>query len=240
MSRLPARPAHAGGFTLLEMLISVSLLALIITLAYGSLRVAAQSSRSGEALIERTEELRTTQSFLRRQINQMLSIPYERLEDNGEEKRFEGSSDGMTFVAPMPGYLSRGGAHVQRLELVNGDKGLQLQFRFAQLNGFDPARGMPDVPEPVVLIDGIRSGTFEYRSLGADGNLGDWSEEWELAYAIPLMVRLRLEFEQDDRRQWVEFDAGVRIATSTINDGGPLMTPRAGPSPGPFRPREAP
>ena len=163
--------ARQSGFTLLEILLSVSLLALLVGLAYGSIRVATKASTSGERLIERTEEMRTVQQFMRRQISQMMSAPFDYVVDDGGEKRFEGSEDAIQFVAPMPGYLSHGGPHVQRLEIVRGDRGRQLQFRFAQLNGWDPEAGFPDDAEPVVLIDGIRDGGFSFRRLDENGEL---------------------------------------------------------------------
>ena len=189
----PNRSIQQRGFTLLEVLISVSLIALLITLAYGSIRVATQASRSGESLIERTEEMRTTQNFLRRQLSQTMATTYEYLADRGEEKRFEGAADAIQFVAPMPGYLSRGGAHVQRLEMVPGSNGMQLQFRFAQLNGWDAELGFPSDLEPVVLIDGIRSGEFSFRRIEDDGLLGDWHDEWEQSFALPLMKSSTLD-----------------------------------------------
>lgn len=231
---------RARGFTLLEMLVSTALLALLVTLAYGSLRVAVQASRSGEALIERTEELRTVQTFLRRQLSQVMMSVYNIHPQSGGEIRFEGSAEAVQFVAPMPGYLSNGGAHVQRFELVSGDNGLQLQFRFAQLNGWDPEAGFPSDIEPVVLIDGINTGRFEFRRLDAEGQLADWSEFWDEPWQLPLLVRLDLQFEADDPRRWPLF------AVAALTGGGaPIMgfsTMRPGPGPAPVvpRPREAP
>lgn len=204
------------GFTLIEILLSVGLLSLVIALAYGSIRVAVQATRSGEALIERSEEMRTAQGFLRRQLNQMLPTAYERFEDGGEEKRFEGDSQGIRFVAPMPGYLSRGGPHVQELSLVRVAGGYQLEFRHAQLNGFDPDEGFDPDQEPVVLIDGIRDGEFSFRRLEDEGELSDWMSEWEDPAFLPLVLRLDLEFEREDRRDWVEFEvAGLAASAGT-------------------------
>lgn len=239
---LPRRAAAQAGFTLLEILVSVALLALVITLAYGSLRVAVQASRSGEALIERTEEMRTVQGFLRRQFSQMMAIAYERLDDGGEEKRFEGEAEFVRFVAPMPGYLSRGGAHVQELALVRGPAGLQLEFRHEQLNGFDPQRGIDDERDPVVLIDGISAGRFQFRRIEDDGELGDWHDEWDAPTTVPLMLRLELEFD-DGQRVWPEFEVAALAATGGqgMSFGAGVRIPGMGLTPGPLpRPREAP
>lgn len=226
-----AWPARQSGFTLLEILLSVALMALVIGLAYGSIRVALQASRSGEALIERTEEMRTSQEFLRRQLSQMLPSPYEKVEDAGEEKRFEGGAEFIRFVAPMPGYLSRGGAHVQELSLarMGSGGGYQLEFRHAQLNGFDPLEGFDPARAPVVLIDGIRSAEFAFRRQEGDGELSDWSSEWEEPAALPLLVRLDVEFDTEDQRVWPEFEVASYAASAGLGLGtGGLRAPGSG------------
>lgn len=232
-----------GGFTLLEILVSVSLLAMLIALAYGSIRVATQGSRSGEALIERTEEMRSAQNFLRNQLSQMMASAYEYTPETGEEIRFHGERDAIQFVAPMPGYLSRGGAHVQRIELVDGPRGRQLQFTFAQLNGWDQERGFSSEIEPVVLIDGIQEGAFAFRFVDEQGELSDWTEEWETPSQLPLMISLDLDFDRDDPRRWPLFTTAALAA-----GGNPVMSfdsvrPRApgfGAPPANPKPREAP
>ncbi len=206
------RPASATarGFTLLEVLMAVTLLALLLTLAWSSLRTAIQASRSGEALIARSEQARTVQTFLRRQLSQSIPLTYEQLEDAGEERRFEGDAGRIRFVAPMPGYLSRGGAHVQTLALVDA----RLEFTHAQLNGFDPLDEDPDGAEPVVLVDGIARGRFEFRDLDESGQLGDWTDQWDTYERLPLMVRLKLEFDRDDPRRWPAFEVTLLAAAA--------------------------
>ena len=204
------RTRHARGFTLLEVLIAVTLLALLLTVAYGSLRTAVHVGRSSEALIARTEQTRTAQAFLRRQFSQAMPLAYERLEDGAVERRFEGSDDNVRFVAPMPGYLSRGGPHVQNLAIVDDGRGQRLEFTHAQLNGYDPDEPLSEGRDPVVLLDGFVNGRFEYRALDENGELGDWEEEWDDdAQRLPLMVRLHVEFEDGNRRTWPELEVSV-------------------------------
>lgn len=211
--------ARQRGFTLIEILLSVALMALVIMLAYGSIRVALQASRSGEQLIERSEEMRSAQGFLRRQLSQMLPTPFERLDDGGEQKSFEGDAHGIRFVAPMPGYLSRGGPHVQELTLVRARGGYQLEFRHAQLNGFDPADGIDPDQVPVVLIDGIRDGEFSFRRIEPEGDISDWLSDWDEPSALPLILRLDLEFDRGDRRDWVEFEVAGLAASAGMGGG---------------------
>lgn len=225
------------GFTLLEVLMALVLLALLLGLAWGSMRTAIQASRAGEALIARTEQARTVHAFLRRQLSQAMPVAFERLEDNGVEMRFDADADGLRFVAPMPGYLSRGGAHVQTLTLVGSGRGRRLEFNHEQLNGYDPLDPSPE-RDPVVLIEGIRDGRFEFRDLDESGQLGDWTRDWDMVERLPLMVRLVLEFDRDDPRRWPDFEVTLVSAASGIQPVGfTQRRPRGLTIPGPSRPR---
>jgi len=214
--RMPVQRSHpARGFTLLEVLLATALLALALTLAYGALRAAVGSVRSGEALIERTDEVRVAQEFLRRQLSHAMPLVFEQLEDDGERKLFEADADSVRFVSPMPGYLSRGGPHVQWLSIERSRDGMALVFDHAQLNGFDPEEPKPDdARPPVVLLEGIDRASFEYRALDETGELGEWTDTWEDPQQMPLMVRLLVEFEQGDARIWPALEVPLRLAAA--------------------------
>lgn len=220
------------GFTLVEILIAVTLLALLVAMAYGALRTAIRAARSGEALIERTDDMRVAQEFLRRQLSHAMSLPFERLEDTGENRVFIAERDSLRFVAPMPGHLARGGPHVQWLSFTDGREGTRLEFDHAQLNGYDPddpKRG--NEREPVVLLEGIRSGHFEFRALEEDGTLGEWESDWEDPQRLPLLVRLVIEYDEESRRRWPDLEIPLFVATSSPEFFGFDRRPRA-PVPG--------
>ena len=223
------------GFTLLEMLIAVTLLALLVALAYGTLRTAVRAMRSGEALITRTDRLRTTQEFLRRQLSHAMPLAFERLEDTGENRVFVAGPDELRFVAPMPGHLSRGGPHVQWLAL-DGDA---LLFDHAQLNGYDPADPKAgNKREPVVLLEGNRDARFEFRELDPEtGELGEWESDWDDPQRLPLLVRLAVEFDEDSRQHWPDLEIPLLVATAApgmfgFNQGRVEFPPPEPPPPG--------
>jgi general secretion pathway protein J len=214
-SRRPSpkvRGPHRGrnatrGFTLLEVVVALSLLALAVALALGTLRGATQATQRAEATAQRDERLRAVQGFLRRQVGGALPMAMAIDPQSGEARFWDGGYDKLEFVAAMPGYLSRGGPQVQTLELV-GDK---LQFQFAMLTPdgpLDPER------DPVVLLDGIDEASFEYRTFDDRGRPGAWRREWEQKSVLPPLVRLKVRFK-DPRRHWPELVLAPRLATPT-------------------------
>src|SRR5579883_295749 len=128
------KPSRQRGFTLLELLLVVILLAILLAGAYGGISASVRGMHSGEAAIERVDKVRTVQEFLRHQISRILPFPY--AQEGTQFEVFQGDGKFMRFVAPMPGYLSRGGAYVQTLALTSGNEGMQLVFTSTLLNGF--------------------------------------------------------------------------------------------------------
>lgn len=191
------------GFTLIEVMLAILLLAVLLAAAYGGIRSAVRAMGTGEALIDRINRVRVAQEFIRHQISRTLPLPFGQEEGTGTNFLFQGEGDLIRWVAPMPGYLSRGGSYVQTLELTNTRNGKQLLFGHAMLNGFDLNKLRPDdMAEPVVLMDQIESGRFEYRKLDEEGKLEDWSDDWEDPSLTPVMVRIELTMRPEALVDW--------------------------------------
>jgi general secretion pathway protein J len=206
----------ARGFSLLEVLLAITLLALLIAGAYSGIRAAANAMRAGEAAIDRADRLRTAQEFLRHQLSRILPLAYAQNDADGSNYVFEGKDQFMRFVAPMPGYLSRGGPYVQTLELARGSDGLQLRFNDAMLNGFDVQKSKSNDAEAVVLLDHIRDGRFEYRTLDDQGELTNWSSDWSNPGITPLMVRIRLNMQPGVQIPWPVLDVPLMLNAGAV------------------------
>ena len=63
----------ARGFTLIELIIALMLLALMAAVLFGSLSLAARSWDGGEAKAVEVSEMRQTQQFLREQLAAAVS-----------------------------------------------------------------------------------------------------------------------------------------------------------------------
>lgn len=192
--------ARVSGFTLLETLLAVLLLALLIAGAYTGISASVRAMHAGEKAIERMDRVRTAAEFLRRQISRTLPLAF--AQTDNDRFVFQGSADFMRFVAPMPGYLSHGGPYVQTLQLVSTQDGMQLIFTSAMLNGFDLENSKNDETPPVVLLEHIRAGKFEYRALDDQGQLESWSSNWDDPSRTPLMVQIALDLQNGGQVNW--------------------------------------
>ena len=207
--------ARQRGFSLLEILAAMTLVAMILAMAYTGLSTSIRAVERGEAVVERTNRLRAAQEFLRKQISRTMPLAWHTDERDGTRFVFEGNRDGLRFVAPMPGYLGRGGPYVQTLRVAEGENGLQLEFTHHILNGFDSEAAEEDQAEreAVALLDGIDEARFSFLRVGEDGEELEWVEEWEDPSLTPLIVRIEFAMREDSRAIWPVMDIPLMLDT---------------------------
>ena len=212
---------NSSGFTLVELLLAITLMSILLALTYSGLRGATRSSERGEEILAATGNLRSAHQFVRRQLNQMLPLPFA-IDGQGspDEIRivFEGDSRRIQYVAPMPGYLGTGGPQVQLMELVSGnEEGVVIQFSHSLLQGFEQERLYDR--DPILLLEGIESAGFEFLGKDEDGNLTGWTTSWDRPDDLPVAVRLNVEFTQDLNLRWPDLVADVKVDKASILSG---------------------
>jgi general secretion pathway protein J len=173
-----------GGFTLLELLLALALLALIVTALYGSYFTLFKGREAASAGMESRRELRTTLDLLRRELSGVL---YRR-----DDKRFHfvvedrdlfgKPASTISFIAVAP--PDAGGNTVSdqvdlRYRIVEKEKQLVLAREAKDLHGTgDPLR----YPQ----METVEGFLVECRS-------GDkWVKSWDTAINMKLPVAIRV------------------------------------------------
>ena len=211
---------HAAGFTLVELLLAITLMSILLGLTYSGLRAATRSSQRGELLLAAGGELRASHQFIRRQLNQMLPLSFAETDETQPLRIvFQGDAKHIQYVAPMPGYLGSGGPQVQLIEVVDGDNGESVvQFSHALLQGFTEDRLYER--DPVILLESVSSAGFEFLGKDEDGELTGWTTSWDMEEVLPVAVRLDLEFSEGLNLRWPDLAAGVRVDEQALQGLG--------------------
>ena len=220
---------RAAGFTLLEVLGALALLALLLLGVYSGVRSATHTVKAGTLKIEQLDDVRSAQMFLRRELEQAMSQAIAR-DDNGNNIYFIGSSNEMRFVAPLPGYLGQLGPQLIDVKLISaGDKGKQLVASLALL----PPDGSKPKPlgEPQVLVDDVVEGAFSYRGLNQQGQPMDWQSDWTYTGNMPNVVAIKLTLQAG--REWPQLSAPLRVNAAAAQGPGNLLRGLRGPGVGP-------
>lgn len=206
------------GFTLIEVIIATTLLALGLALAFASLRGAGRATLHAEQTAQREERLRAVQSLLRSQISTAMPVAFEFDAESGEATFLRLERNKLEFVSTLPGYLSRGGPYLQTLELQPGERGLRLVYQHQLLSTEGPLK--PE-REPVVLLEDIAEAHFEVRGVDQSSRLTPWVDEWTTSSSLPPLLRLRLVF-RDKQQQWPELVVSPRLSVAYASDSDPL------------------
>ena len=204
-----ASVSRTRGFTLVEMLLAMTLMSMLLALAYGGLRASTRATDRGQVILEEGSRIRMAHQFVRKQLNQMVPLVFMESEDQQQRTVFAGSSDKIRFVAPMPGYLGFGGLQVQELTFERGEEDFALIFSHALLQGFEEEKLYERAP--IVLLEGIDQAQFQFLTLDEDGELYIWSNDWEEPEILPLAVSLAIEFNQEAYVRWPLLAASARV-----------------------------
>jgi len=207
-------PRHSGGFSLVEILLALTLMSMLLGLAYGGLRASIRATDKGQVILEDSGRVRMAQQFVRKQLSQMMPLVFEESEDRIVRSVFQGEQSKIRFVAPMPGYLGFGGPQIQELAIVDGDKGLELVISHALLQGFEEQQLYER--EPIVLVANIKSAEFSFLGLDENGQLMPWATDWVETGVLPEAVSLKIEFNEDVYIQWPVLTAAARVDPTAL------------------------
>lgn len=192
-----------------------TLLAMIMAMIFSGIDSGRRMVAKGEAKITAINEIRVIQNIIRHQVTRAMPIAVD-VTDEGEMIKFIGEPRRMVFVSQMPGYLGSGGPHIQEIELVDERDGMVLQYRHGLVSNYDDEdEYSPFVDsEPMVLLENIADGSFEFIELNEEREPTDWLTELEQGMDLPLMVRINLTMNETAKQPWPDLQMALKL------DGG--------------------
>ena len=195
------------GFTLLEILVVLSLLAVLLVLLSGALLGANRAVSKAQRYTVSLDEMRAAQQFLRTAISEAL--PLDVTEDDSQaDGFFVGTSERLQFVATLPGVLGGG---IQRFTLQRGAEDLQVAFSRLE------AQATVSRDEPQVLLTKLAALQFSYRGVSPLGQPTGWIDQWPWPRRLPSAVRIAARV--DGPVPWVTQVIALRLNLSSGASG---------------------
>jgi general secretion pathway protein J len=198
------------GFTLLEVLLVISLLGILLVLVAGALLGANRAVLKAERYTTSLDESRAAQAFLRASISQALPLDTSE-DDDASRGFFEGSAQRLQFVATLPGELG-GGIQVHTVELHGPQDARDLQVAFAQVQTAANGTSLKPWGEPQVLLHNVESLSFSYRGFSPKGKPTGWLDQWPWPNRLPGAVRIDLRVK--GAVDWVTQVVALRLDLS--------------------------
>jgi general secretion pathway protein J len=199
-----------AGFTLVELLVAMTLLAFLSITLFGGLRFG---TRSWEAVVDSSAErdrIASTQTFLRDRLGQ-LTLPgpasAQRLAaaaSDDDDANLERGPERLEFTAPWLSALSLGGLY--RFTLWHEDTGngrLMLSWQPAEADP-EALDELGDLAGERILLDGVTGFALSYYGAADEDAEPEWLDRWENPGAPPRLVRVDLAFT-DARLVWPVF-----------------------------------
>ena len=208
----PVVAAHSRGFTLIEMLVALTLFALLSVMLLGGLRFGTRATSAGTAQQEWSAEIATTANFLRNQLADAQPID---IGGNPVQPAiaFDGSADSVEFVGLPPAHLALGGLHIFTITVDKNDAGVRQLVVIWRLIRSDGTSTTLSPPHRSVLLDHVASVAFSYFGGSTADETPDWHESWSEMPQLPLLIRLRIAFA--DGRRAPNLVVALRTAVSS-------------------------
>jgi general secretion pathway protein J len=181
---------RASGFTLIELVIAMTLLAGMLALLYSGLSFAVRGWDTRDAHARRIVDQRISENFLRRELSEIFPMRWK--DPSFIKFAFKGERDKLQFVSSRPAGYSVGGLSLVGLEVVPHATGRGRDLVMRRALPDDDAKDFRplEAAKPVLLLEGVDEVKFSYFGADSDVNTPQWSDEWSVAAKMPMLVRM--------------------------------------------------
>lgn len=204
-----------AGFTLLEVLVVMSLLSLVMLGMGSALRTTAQTGERVDHRLLQADELRTATSFIYSTLGRISVQKVNAPMSVGESPYFfVGQPDALVWIGIMPARYGAGGRYYFKLSLgeLDGKRGLIIHFL-----PWTGASALPDwtQAEGRVLVPGATALALQYLDTSMDAP--QWTPAWSSPEGPPDRVMLAL---QGSEGPWPSLVVPLRPTPASASGAG--------------------
>jgi prepilin-type N-terminal cleavage/methylation domain-containing protein len=177
------KKAKNAGFTLLELIISIALFAIIVLIIAGAVNLGYRSFSSGEKKINAVERLRSSLTIIDAQIQSGVPLT---LEDDGvKQYYFMGEQDSLKFSTNYSIWGGQRGYVIVTYRVEANDRGKRTLFASEYKVGMESEK-------ETKLLEGFDEITFDYFRQDATEEEGEWINQWVDEEMMPTRIRINL------------------------------------------------
>jgi len=155
-----------GGFTLVELLVAIAILGILMSVAFGSLRVGSKSMAAGVARADQTEEIRASGDFLRRRFAQLA-------------------------LTTAPAATMGSGLMIAKLVIERAEDGVEVWFGVAPYDPGNAERKEQIAVSKTRLISELATARISYFGVQEEKGEPRWHEDWRHdAFRYPVAIKL--------------------------------------------------
>jgi general secretion pathway protein J len=196
-----ARPRGAAGFTLIEVVLAITIFALMAGVLYGAFSLGHTAVEKSQKSFDRNQKTRSIGDLLATYIHS--GYPYR---ESIQEQTifFEGERESLTFVSSYSHAMGGRGMAMIAIEKEDSDNG-RSRFRLTETTPVrvGAAGGEGGQRSSLVIQEGVRD--FQLAYLGVEGEQENWEERWDgnERRRLPRAVRLSFIDAEGKEVRWV-------------------------------------
>ena len=161
------------GFTLIEVLIAMTLLSVMVVLLFVSLRICAQSWELGEKKITEVNEAAVVYQFFQQYLSPATPLWNDFVEKDQKTLSFQGGKQSLQFVSVFPASAGRPG--LQQFSIAPSEEDGELALKVTLTPFFPLTEGETWRQDEAVLLKHVRDFSLSYYSdIGSDGSENKW------------------------------------------------------------------
>lgn len=200
------------GFTLLELMISMTILSLIVLIVFGATRLGYRSIEKAERSTEFLERVRTALNIIDSQFNSQVPLSYE--EDGKKKLYFSGQKNSIQFSSNYSAWSGNRG-YVKVIYSVeedpNGRKSLYITENTISM----------DDSKKTLLLPGLENIAFYYFYKDPTEEHGEWREEWTDTTMLPDKVAVNI----DDKARKISMNLQIAVKNKPLHQAPLTVTP---------------
>jgi general secretion pathway protein J len=200
-----------AGFTLLELLVAMTLMGLLSVVLFGALRFGVLSWERSETLSTQSNKVRAIQGLVARELG--TAYP-ELIRTDPDHPRidFEGGAHAIRYLARDP---SHPGA-MDRIEigLASGSNTLRRSETLELSSGREPTSK--------TLLQGVSAFDVSYFDPGSEDREPSWQNAWRSRTVLPALIRIRARFAAKGAPPWPDLVVAPRISADISCGFDPL------------------
>lgn len=229
-----SRAKPSSGFTLIEVLIAMTLLSIMVVLLFSSMRICAQSWEQGENKITEVNQVALVYNFFQRHLALAIPVSNDFLnqdtmnaatqsgvggitENDNKTFSFQGRKQSLQFVSVFPASAGRSGMQLFLIEPRQQQDGEQVVN--VTLTPFFPvAEGEEWRREEEVLLRHVSDFSLAYFGAAEGESAGSWHDEWLEKDVQPQLVKISIS--TTNCVFWPDMIIGIKAASTVSAELG--------------------
>jgi general secretion pathway protein J len=184
--------AHEAGYTLLEVVIAITLLAILSVVISGGVSFGARVWERSSRSIRSSGDLLSTYQFLDESLGRLAAMPLDTPQGKWHPA-MAGNQDSMVFLTSNLSDIGLPGRQLVEIRFSGSRLEVELLSAPNQRN---------DDGDRFSLLDSVQGFSISYRGLTDEGKDTGWTSAWSNSRRGPDLVRMTLLYDHSRSASW--------------------------------------